>query len=159
MPRSIQISLTLAVAAMAGCAYAQSESAPAPNASNMMMAPTNDAPDPYTTIENWAKFPPGRKWGSTSAIDIDRDGKSVWVAERCGANSCLDREHPGELLKVDPILKFDQNGNLLKSFGSGLLVAPHGIYVDQHDNVWVTDYQDNAPAPARGGGQIGRAHV
>ncbi len=121
------------------------------------IAPTNDAPNPYKTVENWAKLPEGRKWGSTSAVNVDNDGKSIWVAERCGANSCLDRAHPGEVQKVDTILKFDATGKLVKSFGAGLLVAPHGIYVDKHDNVWVTDYQDNAPAPARGGGGRGAA--
>src|SRR5712692_6860050 len=54
--------------------------------------PTNDAPNPYQRIEGWAKLPEGRTWGSTSAVDVDKDGKSIWVAERCGANSCLDRE-------------------------------------------------------------------
>jgi DNA-binding beta-propeller fold protein YncE len=103
-------------------------------------------------VEGWAKLPAGRKWGSTGAVDIDRDGKSVWVAERCGANTCLDRE-TGRIKNVDPILKFDEHGNLVKSFGAGLLVGPHGIYVDREDNVWVTDYQDDGPVvtPAPGG--------
>ena len=84
-------------------------------------------------------------WGSLSAVEIDRDGKGVWVAERCGGNSaCLDSP------TVDPILRFDASGKLVKSFGAGLLVSPHGIYVDRDGNVWVTDYQDNAPRPARG---------
>ena len=39
--------------------------------------PTNSAPNPYQTIENWAKMPEGRTWGSTSAVDIDKDGKSI----------------------------------------------------------------------------------
>ena len=49
------------------------------------IAPTNDAPNPYATVEGWAKMPDGRTWGSTSAVDIDPDGRSIWVAERCGA--------------------------------------------------------------------------
>ena len=48
-------------------------------------APTNSAPNPYRAIDNWAKLPEGRTWGSTNAVDIDRDGLSVWVAERCGS--------------------------------------------------------------------------
>lgn len=114
--------------------------------------PTNDAPNPYKTIEHWAKLPDGRKMGSTSAVDIDRDGKSVWVAERCGANSCLDPQ-TREIKKMDVIFKFDPDGNVLKSFGSGMFVSLHGIYVDQEDNIWVTDYQDNAPPPPGGRGR------
>src|SRR5436190_1589440 len=41
------------------------------------VAPTNSAPNPYQTIENWAKMPEGRTWGSTSAVDIDKDAKSI----------------------------------------------------------------------------------
>ena len=51
------------------------------------------------------------------------------------------------------ILKFDENGNLVKSFGAGIFIAPHGIYVDGQGNVWITDYQDNAPLPAGRGGR------
>ena len=51
--------------------------------------PVNEASNPYRTIENYFKMPAGRTWGSTSAVEIDRDGRSIWVAERCGANTCL----------------------------------------------------------------------
>jgi DNA-binding beta-propeller fold protein YncE len=116
------------------------------------MVPINDAPNPYRTIEGWAKLPDGRKMGSTSGVAIDKDGKSVWVADRCGANSCLDRG-TGDVKDLAVILKFDENGNLLKSFGAGMFVAPHGLYVDRDGNIWATDYQDNAPAPAAGRGR------
>jgi sugar lactone lactonase YvrE len=95
-------------------------------------APTNELPNPYRTVEGWAKLPPGRSWGSTSAVEIDKDGRSIWVAERCGANSCAGSD-------LDPILKFDSSGTLVKSFGSGMLLSPHGIFVDRDGNVWVTD--------------------
>ena len=94
--------------------------------------PTNDLPNPYRTITGWAVMPDGRKWGSTSAVEIDRDGSSVWVAERCGANSCA-----GSML--DPVLEFDAQGKLVRQFGAGLMLAPHGIFVDRDGNVWVTD--------------------
>jgi NHL repeat len=117
-------------------------------------APTNTAPNPYRTVEGWAQLPGGRAWGSLSAVDVDRDGTSIWVADRCGGNSaCL--ESP----TIDPIFHFDASGRLIKSFGAGLLVSPHGIHVDRDDNIWVTDYQDNARRPAGGargrGGPVG----
>ena len=40
---------------------------------------------------------------------------------------------------MDPILKFDEHGNLVKSFGRGMFAYPHGIFVDRDDNVWVID--------------------
>src|SRR3712207_6836718 len=94
--------------------------------------PTNDLPNPYRTVEGWAKMPEGRTWVSTSAGDIDRDGASIWVAERCRANSCAGSNLPS-------ILKLDANGKLVRSFGEGLLISPHGIHVDREGNVWVTD--------------------
>src|SRR4029077_12683218 len=113
--------------------------------------PTNDAPNPYNTVKDYFKLPEGRTWGSTSAVDIDKDGKSIWVAERCGANSCLDRA-TGQMNQAPTVLKFDSTGKIVKSFGAGMLIFPHGIYVDRDGNVWVTDGQDNAPVPARGAG-------
>lgn len=120
------------------------------------MPPTNDAPNPYQTVENYFKLPEGRTWGSTSAVDIDKDGRSIWVAERCQANSCLDRK-TGVVSNLPTILKFDSSGKLVTSFGAGMLIFPHGIHVDRDGNVWVTDGQDDAPVPAppAGGAPVG----
>jgi len=93
----------------------------------------NSQPNPYRTIENWAKLPEGRTWGSTSSVGIAPDG-SIWVAERCGANTCAGSNLP-------PILHFDASGKLLRSFGEGMLVFPHGMFVDREGNVWITDAQ------------------
>jgi sugar lactone lactonase YvrE len=111
--------------------------------------PTNNLPNPYTPVENHFKLPAGRTWGSTSAVDIDKDGRSIWIAERCGQNSCADPQ-TGAMSPLDPVLKFDASGKLVKSFGAGMIAFAHGIYVDRDGNIWITDANDNRPRPARG---------
>lgn len=108
------------------------------------MAPTNDAPNPYETVSGYFKMPEGRTWGSTSAVDVAPDGRTIWVAERCGANSCWDPK-AGKFSPYDVVLKFDESGKLVASFGQGMFVFPHGIHVDREGNVWVTDGSDNRP--------------
>src|SRR6185503_5270849 len=137
---AVRTSIVLACAAVAVFATADVRMAadqPAP------IPPVNDAPNPYNTIKDYFKLPSGRQWGSTSAVDVDKDGKSIWVAERCGSNSCLDAA-TNQIQNVPTILKFDTNGNLVKGFGEGMLIFPHGIHVDRDGNIWVTDGQDNA---------------
>ncbi len=100
----------------------------------------NNAPNTYRTIEGWAKLPDGREWGATSAIYPANDGKHIWVAERCGSNLCVGSD-------VDPVLLYDPDGNVVRSFGSGMITWPHGMYVDADDNVWIADAVGYAPVP------------
>jgi sugar lactone lactonase YvrE len=93
----------------------------------------NGAPQTYREDPGWAKLTGGRKWGAVSAVDIDRDGKSVWIFDRCEtADDC-------SASNLDPIQKFDASGKMVFSFGKGLFNYPHGIYVDAQDNIWVSD--------------------
>jgi sugar lactone lactonase YvrE len=70
--------------------------------------------------------------GSASAINIDHRTGNIWVADRCGANSCAGS-------KEDPVFEFDPSGKMLKNFGAGLFVLPHGMCVDKAGNVWIVD--------------------
>ncbi len=90
-------------------------------------------PNPYRTVEHWFTLPEGRTMGSTSSVFV-APGGHIWVAERCGANTCADSS-------VAPILEFDESGKLLKSFGANLFVFPHSILMDNEGNLWVTDGQ------------------
>jgi len=148
MGRALRVGLVAAGVVAAGW-VGSATLAQAPAAAWMSATPTNDLPNPYNTVEGWAKLPAGRTWGSTSAVDIDKDGQSVWVAERCGANTCWDRAK-GEMSKDDVVLKFDATGKLVKSFGAGMMVFPHGIHVDRDGNIWVTDGNSNLPQRAPG---------
>jgi DNA-binding beta-propeller fold protein YncE len=91
-------------------------------------------PNPYQKVEGWAKLPAGRTWGAPAALDLDPDGKSIWVFERCGENSCAGSH-------LAPILKFDESGTLVTSFGADKFIFPHGLNVDKDGNVWVSDGQ------------------
>ena len=104
-------------------------------------------PNTYLRDETFLKFPyKGRALGSTSAIAIDKDGKSVWIAERCGGQDvCNDST-------VAMIIKFDPDGKVVKMFGAGEIYYPHGLYVDRDGNLWVADLQSNVDRPSRGGG-------
>ncbi|MFH1043697.1 MAG: peptidyl-alpha-hydroxyglycine alpha-amidating lyase family protein [Pseudomonadota bacterium] len=109
------------------------------------LQPTNDFPNPYQTIAPWGKLPAGRTWGALNGVAIDSDGESVWVANRCGANPDIPPGASPFLYDscagsaVPPVLKFDASGNLLKTFGAGMFIWPHKIYVDRDGNVWVVD--------------------
>lgn len=104
--------------------------------------PVNDRPNPYALVRNWAQLPDGRTLGAISGVDVDRDGRSVWVADRCGANSCADST-------LAPILKFDAQGRVVKALGAGLFAIPHGVHVDREGNIWVTDDSTTA-TPGKG---------
>ena len=49
----------------------------------------NSAPQSFRLDEGWAKLPEGRKWGAAFGVEIDRDGKSVWVFDRCARRRLL----------------------------------------------------------------------
>ena len=93
----------------------------------------NSAPNAYRLDDSWsAKLPEGRKFGQVIALEPDRDGKSVWVFDRCGGTSCSKSN-------AAPIQKFDASGNLVTSVGAGMFNFPHGLTVDPQGNIWVAD--------------------
>jgi len=77
----------------------------------------------YQTVDNWAQLPPGTKWETTSAVDIDSKG-NVYVFQR------------GEPSKV---IVFDSKGKFLRSWGDKMFPSAHGLRIDRQDNVWLTD--------------------
>jgi DNA-binding beta-propeller fold protein YncE len=126
------------------------------------VAPTNDLPNPYRSTAPWGQLPQGRTWGALNGVDIDGDGVSVWVANRCGANpEAPDGESAFQFdscagSAVDPVLKLDPAGAVQKAFGAGLFVFLHKVHVDREGNVWVADARginerERKKFPAEGG--------
>jgi sugar lactone lactonase YvrE len=91
------------------------------------------AENPYHAHYDWVQMPAGQKIGVPSGVFPDPDGRHLWVLSRCGENHCA--LHP----EVDPILKFDLDGNVVDSFGAGLFSWPHGFFLDHEGFLWVTE--------------------
>src|SRR5882757_614209 len=96
-------------------------------------AQTENLPTPYRTVRDWGELPAGMKWPAVTGVE-PAPGGGVYVIERCFQNSCAGRTEP-------PILRFDAAGKLLKSWGVGMFIFPHGSCVDPEGNLWVTDSQ------------------
>ena len=107
--------------------------------------------NPYRAFYGWAKLPEGRTLGVVAGIYQDPDGQHMWLMDRCGGNNCAG-------VDVDPILKFDLHGNLVKSFGKGLFGWPHGFFVDHEGNVWVTEGAPSGERRGEAGSKLGRGH-
>ena len=66
-----------------------------------------------------------------AALSVDSRGV-IWAVERCGGTGCDGRPDA-------PVLGFGPSGDVVASLGAELFVFPHGIAIDDDDNVWVTD--------------------
>ena len=106
--------------------------------------PRNDLPQPYRTTRDWGQLPAGVKLAAVTAIE-PAPGGVIYVVHRCFENSCVGRSEA-------PILKYDENGTLLASWGQGMFEFPHGATTDRDGNLWLTD------APGSEGGKSGKGH-
>ena len=116
-------------------------------------------PNPYRPVRGLADgggpFVPGGEWavrpaGPPASMYVDVDGESIWAVIRCdetspvpvasGGRFGIDCLGPDNRIKnIDTIFKFDPKGKVVKSFGRGMFIWPHGLLVDREGNVWVTD--------------------
>ena len=79
----------------------------------------------YRRDQSWVPIPENAEgsW-EMSAVTADREGRRVYATRRSDP----------------PILEIDgATGEIIREFGTGLLVWPHGIFVDREGFIWVVD--------------------
>jgi len=79
-------------------------------------------PLPHRLVKDWPQLPKGWNFGECSGVSVDRQD-NVWVFNR----------------GPHPVIVFDKKGQMLESWGEGLVRSSHGIRVDDAQNLWLAD--------------------
>jgi len=81
----------------------------------------------YEVADGWAKLPPGYEFNAdVAAVGVDKHD-NVYAFNRGKHPMCV----------------FDREGNLLRSWGEGVFVRPHGVFMAPDETVWLTDDGDH----------------
>jgi peptidylamidoglycolate lyase len=84
--------------------------------------PTTPPASPYRLVADWGALPDGEAWGEVTGVDIDRTNTIVAV-----------RRTSPYIIEMNPA------GQVLKRWGEGLVVWPHGFRIDRDGFLWLTD--------------------
>ena len=80
----------------------------------------------FEVNESWAKIPDEIVLGDCAAVGVDSKD-NVYAFNR--------GDHP--------VAVFDQDGNLLRTWGEGVFTRPHGVHMAPDDTIWLTDDGDH----------------
>ncbi len=80
----------------------------------------------YRAVEGWAKWPEDWNLHDVAAVGIDR-------------NDNVYAFHRGD----HPIVVFDRDGNVQRTWGEGVFKRAHGIHMAPDDSVYLTDDADH----------------
>ena len=81
----------------------------------------------YEVGDDWAKLPPG--------MEFNADVAAVGVDKRDNVYAFNRGKHP--------MCVFDRDGNLLRTWGEGVFLRPHGVFMAPDETIWLTDDGDH----------------
>lgn len=85
-------------------------------------APRAAADSAYRLVERWAPLPNGEAWGDVAGVDVDQAGTLIVVR------------------RTSPfVVELTPAGQVLKMWGAGQFVWPHGFRIDRNGALWVAD--------------------
>jgi peptidylamidoglycolate lyase len=93
----------------------------------------------YKLVKDWLKLPDSIMLGNPTGISIDIN-QNIVVFHRADRKWSLLGSMPDKPIQSKTILIIDKdNGTLINSWGDNLFIMPHGLKVDDENNIWVTD--------------------
>jgi len=98
---------------------------------------SNTALTKYELVQDWPRLPKGFNLSDVTAVGIDRD-QNIFLFQRTGRH--WTQPFPDTTISSNTIFLLDNvTGKILNSWGANLFIMPHGLTVDNENNVWVTD--------------------
>jgi len=92
----------------------------------------------YHLVSDWPQLPDGMVLGQVAGVDVDSAG-NVFVFHRA------ERVWNGEDIKLELIASptilvlNSETGELIDEWGAEMFAMPHGLTIDDEDNIWLTD--------------------
>lgn len=92
----------------------------------------------YHVVPDWPRLPDRLVLGQVAGVDVDSSG-NVFVFHR--AERVWDGEEIElEMIASPVVLILDQDtGEVIDQWGTETFVMPHGLTIDDEDNLWLTD--------------------
>lgn len=120
----MRFKVLLAFLGAVGVAYAPASTSPANNPG-------------FQIVHGWPVLPPGEVLGSAAGVGINSRG-NVLVFHRAGRT--WSEPLPTDVIAAPTVVEFDgRTGKVVRRWGAGQFAMPHGLTIDDHDNVWLTD--------------------
>lgn len=90
----------------------------------------------YVEVKGWPNLPPGIQLGEVAGVAVDVNGH-VLIFHRPGRGfdlTAATKLTDPTVLEIDP-----DTGRLISAWGANMFLVPHGITVDEENNVFLTD--------------------
>jgi len=93
----------------------------------------------FKIVADWPHLPDHFVLGNPTGMDIDKDQNLV-VFHRGSRDWPLIGSIPDSRINENTVLIIDRHsGKILRSWGDGIFIMPHGLKIDPENNIWVTD--------------------
>jgi len=91
----------------------------------------------YSAVENWPKIPSDLELGNPTGLAL-KSNQNLVVFHR-GSRS-WQTPMPKDKIKENTIIEIDNlTGEIINSWGADMFIMPHGLEIDNENNIWITD--------------------